>query len=856
MKNTTARRRAPYVRVPEWLLMLVAVVALQTGLARPVPAQLAADLCLTPLVANESLCNPSLALSPWATSHRVSYAQASAAAPGPVADVDVVAEHLIVPGPPIALGFTSEYPDGGRAVWGSPLGLDGAVIKLDHESFSIIDTYIPAEREMNPPPVSLGITGAYNAVDRDDHFIVGRDRSIEVFADSVAGDRTSPIALVKREFLPAGTLCRTDDVIAGMTLTYDDYLAFATEQGVLGVIPRDPALMTPAHLVTVSVNGADCANMAIPTEDLEIVSNSVAADEHGGLYLLTSEAMYKYQWDGTSLTQVWRTEYDSDEDVSAIRLGPGSGSTPSLMGTALDDDKFVVITDGRELMHLLLLWRDDIPPGWQPIAPGKDPRIACEVPVRFGDPAATSSLSEQSVLVRGYSSILVNDQLTDESAFDGVPDLLINIIAALEGGDPAQAPVGLERIDWDPETQTCHTVWTNRVSSIPNAIPTMSASSGLIYAVGQRDGVWGVEAIDFDTGETRFFLRSASEICGPETREPTPALVLPFIEPILDRLPRSCENSFYAGTEIGPDGTIYTGTANGVSKYTPATVPAVPLRRQSIAGTGQAHDLAARALLALPGDEERGRHDIQRGIVQLDATRAALGEAGAAGKIAPTPGSAGDASLDAARAHFVAAEAAVSADNVLAESELHAALADLATALDHIRVCAEVPRGECRAPRRSDLKLKDDVNDARDTFIWKWTQNGGTSAAEFGDPVNVTDYALCLYAGASPSRLVESTVPSSDTLWRTAPTAGEYRDRGATAGGIRKIRLKANGSSARSTILVKGKGIRLADFPLPLDVPVTVQLQNTQTGTCWEAVYEADDVDRADVARFKATARE
>ena len=42
------------------------------------------------------------------------------------------------------------------------------------------------------------------------------------------------------------------------------------------------------------------------------------------------------------------TDTETGEDVSGPRLGPGSGSTPTLMGTG-GQDRFVVITDGQPL---------------------------------------------------------------------------------------------------------------------------------------------------------------------------------------------------------------------------------------------------------------------------------------------------------------------------------------------------------------------------------------------------------------------------------------------------------------------------------------------------------------------------
>jgi len=601
------------------LTLVLAVCALATlggKCARPI----ATALCVTPLAADEPLCNPSDVESIWTTSHRGSYAQASSPAPGPEAGVPVTAAHVVVPGTPIALGFSNAYADGGTAVWGTPLGLNGEVIKLSHDPFEVIDIYVPAERETDPPAYALGISGAYNAVDRDGRLIVGRTRFIEVYEDSVPGDRSSPVVLNKREFLPDSFFCRASDVVAGMALTFDDHLAFVTEQSVLGVIPRDPDLMTADNLVSASLNGADCADGGVADADLETVSNSIAADENGGIYVVTSEAMYKFHFDGTTLSELWRAEYEAGDGQSSIRLGKGSGSTPSLMGTRADDDRFVVITDGQDLMHVVLMWRDEIPTGWQPLAPGKDPRIACEYPVTFGDPAATASLSEQSVLVRGYSTVVVNNRLADDSIFDGQPAILRNLFAAFEGGNPDQAPQGLERIDWDPATRSCHSVWANAEVSIPNGIPTMSQASGTIYGIGLRDEIFGLEGVDFETGASELFVPGDATTCPQQVFDNMSPLIALLVTPLIERMPHSCENSFYAGTTVGPDGAVYTGTWAGVSKYTPAHTTPTPAIEQARAGLGQGSDLTDRALAALPGDPLRAAHWAERGSLQLNAS--------------------------------------------------------------------------------------------------------------------------------------------------------------------------------------------------------------------------------------------
>ena len=44
----------------------------------------------------------------------------------------------------------------------------------------------------------------------------------------------------------------------------------------------------------------------------------------------------------------------------------------------------------------------------------------------------------------------------------------------------------------------------------------MSAATGLMYAIGQRDGVWGLEALDFETGNVKAPPDDAIPIPGRE----------------------------------------------------------------------------------------------------------------------------------------------------------------------------------------------------------------------------------------------------------------------------------------------------------------------------------------------------
>lgn len=592
-------------------------------------------VCMSPLAPNEPLCNEAFGDTLWAGSHRGSYAQGSSPFSGPTEDSSATSEHIELDGAgvPVILSFTKPYDDGGRAAWSTITGLDNAIMKIDHESFEIIDTYIPADREEEPPLIKLGVSGAYTAIDSRGQFIVGRTRFVSIFRDSAEGDRFSPIALEKRIFIPDDLFCNEEDAIAGMSLTYDGHLAFATELGNLFVISPDA---DPDDLGEIPVVSANTNCETAVAEELEIVSNSVAIDESGGIYMVTSAAMYRYDWDGTALEFGWRAAYESTpQPPSPIRLGPGSGSTPSLMGTEIDGDKFVVITDGQSVMNLVLFWRDEVPDDWEAVAPGKDRRIACEIPVQFGDPDTTLSVSEQSVAVRGYASVIVSNVLTNPTVNPPsnfpLAGIAQNLISALEGGIPEKAPFGLERIDWDPETRSCKSVWSNPDISVPNGIPSIGETSQLVYGIGQRDGQWGLEGLDFGTGSSRLWVEAGPGTCPDSLSEV--AGLLPGAAEVLAMVPDSCENSAYSATTIGPDGMVYTGTIAGVSRYVPSANPQLAPAERTDAGIGQGLDLLARVESGREAGAISVGDYLRRALVQVSAAA----EASSDGGLAVTP---------------------------------------------------------------------------------------------------------------------------------------------------------------------------------------------------------------------------
>jgi len=328
---------------------------------------------------------------------------------------------------------------------------------------------------------------------------------------------------------------RNGGFVVGLNLLYDGSLVYTTSKAIVGVIDR--SFVRSSHHQLQLGNG----------DDDETISNSMAVDENGGIYIVTSKHMYRVQWNNgvgevssrSPLAVGWQAQYDTGGSTqnNGGRLGVGSGSTPSLMGTSENDDKFVVITDGNDLMNVVLFWRDDIPEDWEPVV-ANEPRIAAQVPVTFGDESATTSISEQSVLVGGYDALVVNNdyRIPIPSWFPSILSQLVVLFSNL----PFVAPYGVEKFTWDPLSRKLETAWATRNISCPNGIPTMSSSSGLMYCIGQRFFGWTLEAVDWDSGDSAFYK----------------FLGWWFVL-----------NSAYTAIEVGPERELVTGTLGGAMRF-------------------------------------------------------------------------------------------------------------------------------------------------------------------------------------------------------------------------------------------------------------------------------------------------
>jgi hypothetical protein len=527
---------------------------------------LAAILLLSSLLAEGALAaeapprNPFLAGSSYPIGHGSSAQQTAQDVAVPVDRVrtldpeEVDYTHL----GPFHLGahISPPYPDGRRVIWSN--GID-RIAKVDHDSFEVLathplpgreqlgedraDAYVAEFNDLEPGYWSLlrtilharlyrDISGIYTLVDRDGDYYVCGAREITVYGDAQPGEADSPI-VVRRSFAWPEEVT---GVSVGMNMTFDGRIVVATEDGYLMALSRDFEEMEVVRLAHAeeAVEG-DRAGQGW-------IRNGIAVDDRGGIFVASNAHMHKLVWTGGRLSQdesdgAWIAPYRNGK-------GGGTGSTPSLMGFG-EEDRFVVITDGDEVMNLTLFWRDAIPEDWEPLPGAPSRRIAGYLPVTMGNPDTEASQTEQSVVVGGYGALVVNNQPRN---LPWGAERFVVLVSGFLGHLPAYQPFGVQKLAWDPEGRVLREAWVNHEVSSPNAVPILSLPAGLAFTVGARDGSWTVEAIDWQTGASVYHL-----VVGDQRY-----------------------NSAYAAIQIDEEGRVMWGTVWGRARVTPRAAGTAP----------------------------------------------------------------------------------------------------------------------------------------------------------------------------------------------------------------------------------------------------------------------------------------
>ena len=324
--------------------------------------------------------------------------------------------------------------------------------------------------------------GIYSVVDNQN--VVYADYGVTIYAFGLADEKDPKAGIKELRSLELSKVLDKGEAISGLSMTYDGKLIIVGNRS-LSIVDRD----------------FKEAPQIIKFDKDEYVSNSVAVDENNGIYIASDKYMRKIVWTGTKLSEdekdgAWKTEYEIGHQPPAIKVGKGTGSTPTLMGFGNDEDKLVVITDGADRMHIVAFWRDQIPADFKQKEGTKSNRIADQFSITAGLPEDAKWVqSEQSVVVKGYGAFVINNIV------DKMPeDRLVGVIALGPVIDP---PLGAERVQWDTKTKAWKSVWTRADVSSISTVPSMSTASNIVFVNGyNKETGWEVTGMDWDTGKT------------------------------------------------------------------------------------------------------------------------------------------------------------------------------------------------------------------------------------------------------------------------------------------------------------------------------------------------------------------
>ena len=501
--------------------------------------------------------NPYLADSNYAMAHADSAQQDALPQAGPVGPTRTLKDSEIqyVHTGPAYFGITTSgvYEDGKRVFWGN--GLD-RIVKLDYDTHQIVSEYaFPGVESWSAEQADASIAdfddsndgifalyhafqegqklrdlaNLYTVLDRDHVYYIGsKSGLITAYGDENPADSRSEIVKLREFQLPA----EATGPIMGLNMTYDGWLIAATEHGYIAAISRD---FSEHRLIRIE-HSEGAEEKGTRGTGYGWIRNAYAIDDAGGIYIASQQHMHKIVWNGKELSTdesdgAWSVEYLND-------WGHGTGATPSLMGFG-DEDQFVVITDGQPQMNVVLFWRNDIPDNWKQLDGAPSRRIAGQLPVTMGDPKLTQIQSEQSVVVAGYGAMVVNNHPRNIPWY--LPARAASLLVSYLGSNPRHQPYGVQKFEWDPVSRSLGEDWVNREVSSPSTVPIVGAGSNTAYLIGARNNQWTLEAMDWDTGKSKFHY-----VIGGQRY-----------------------NVLFAGTLIDMDGRIHYGTPWGRVRLNP-----------------------------------------------------------------------------------------------------------------------------------------------------------------------------------------------------------------------------------------------------------------------------------------------
>jgi hypothetical protein len=371
--------------------------------------------------------------------------------------------------------------------------IETVCVGVSSVTLKLLDPVTLEELASYPLPNRRAGTGTFDDFSGGGYFYLDhRDRA-------VVPTTTNHVLVVRQTGGPGFEVARdfdltprigTEDKIVSVIPDWSGRLVFVTEAGVVGAVSPGSG--------------------KVRTKDLgEEITNSLAVDETGGVYVVTTRALYRVDVARSGRVRTtWRERYANTGVQKPGQVSPGSGTTPTVVGR-----RWVAITDNADPMRVVVYRRG---------ADVRRDRRVCAVRV-FGKGA---SATDNSLIAAGRRLVVTNNH-----GYGGPTST---------SGGGITTP-GIERIDVDRDGRGCHRVWRNTEERSPSSVPKLSLRNGLVYTVlkdpaGHEDP-WYLGALDFRTGRLVYKLRYGTGLG---------------------------YNVNYAPVSLGRDGAAYVGVLDGL----------------------------------------------------------------------------------------------------------------------------------------------------------------------------------------------------------------------------------------------------------------------------------------------------
>jgi hypothetical protein len=450
------------------------------------PAYLGAPAVPNPIAAPLPPQHPFLAPDPGNNIHNDAYQTDAYPGPGPLGISPTVRSTLQV-----AECGSLTFDSRGRLETVC-VGATTPTLKLfDPSTLKQLATYRLPNRRLGLNVFTDFSGGGYFYLDHLDRAVIPTGNNhIRVVGQNAAGNRF----VLRRDYDLTRSMARADKIVSVLP-AWTGELIFVTERGLVGAIE-------PASGQT----------RVLPLG--ETITNSFAVDETGGIYVVTTAALYRLDLVAGTPAVTWREEYPNVGITKPGQTSPGSGTTPTLM-----NDEWVAITDNADPMNVVVYRRGSGVSG---------SREVCSVPVFDKGASAT----DNSLIAADRALVVTNNY-----GYQGPVQTIFGSITA----------PGIERVDIDADGAGCHRVWSNEDERSPSAVAKLSLANGLVYAVTRdRKGLvdsWYLTALDFRSGDVVFEQRYGTGFG---------------------------HNVNYAPVSLGPDGTAYVGVLGGLVRIADA----------------------------------------------------------------------------------------------------------------------------------------------------------------------------------------------------------------------------------------------------------------------------------------------